>query len=162
MTFDRDQVNVVWVDEIQIAALEFRDVPSRLKQAIRKFVEWRKAVGLTADSSATYNIFYDDASMYARRELWIDLCVETDRPIEDISESIINKRIPAGRCAWLRHVGSERTLADAIYSLRAHWLPESGEIARDIPLYIQRVAFPPEVAGDEAITDIYLPLEGRT
>ena len=66
--------------------------------------------------------------------------------------------IPAGRCALLRHVGSDDHLGHSIRHLYSQWLPASGEELRDFPLFLQRVVFYPDVPDNEAITDIYLPL----
>src|SRR5690606_40690953 len=69
------------------------------------------------------------------------------------------KSIPAGRCAVLRHVGSDNTLGESIRWLYSDWLPQSGESLRDFPLFLRRVRFFPDVPEHEAISDIYLPLE---
>ena len=66
--------------------------------------------------------------------------------------------IPAGRCALLRHVGSDDQLGRSIRYLYANWLPASGEELRDFPLFMRRVTFFPDVPDSEAVTDIYLPL----
>ena len=71
---------------------------------------------------------------------------------------IITKIIPGGRCATLRHVGSDDTLFQAVNFMYQTWLPQSGAQLRDFPLYLQRVAFAPEVAPDAAVTDIFLPI----
>lgn len=59
----------------------------------------------------------------------------------------------------LRHVGSEESFIAALRCLYAEWLPQSGEQAGGFPLYCQRVAFFPDVAEQEAITDLFLPLK---
>ena len=69
------------------------------------------------------------------------------------SVGIVNKVIPGGRCASLRHVGSEDTLDAAIRYLYAQWLPTSGEELRDYPLFLQRISFFPDVSEHEAVTD---------
>ena len=71
---------------------------------------------------------------------------------------IIALTIPAGRCAVLRHVGSDDRLGRSIMHLYANWLPHSGEELRDFPLFMQRLAFFPDVPDSEAVTDIHLPL----
>jgi AraC family transcriptional regulator len=71
----------------------------------------------------------------------------------------VAKIIPAGRCAVLRHVGTDDTLGQAISTLYQQWLPQSGEALRDYPLYFRRVVFFPEVPENEAITDIFLPIK---
>ncbi|MFL6617295.1 MAG: GyrI-like domain-containing protein, partial [Povalibacter sp.] len=75
------------------------------------------------------------------------------------SHDVISKVIPGGRCAKLRHVGSEATLGHAIRYLYARWLPASGEEPRDYALFMQRVLFFPDVAEHEAVTDLFLPLK---
>ena len=67
-------------------------------------------------------------------------------------------RIPAGRCAVLRHTGADDGLAAAITHLYADWPPRSGEDLRDFPVYLQRITFFPDVPEHEAVTDIFLPL----
>jgi AraC family transcriptional regulator len=71
---------------------------------------------------------------------------------------VIAKLIPAGRCAVLRHVGSDDTLGQTIAYLYSEWLPQSGAELRDFPLFCERVEFFPDVPEHEAVTDVYLPL----
>ena len=66
--------------------------------------------------------------------------------------------IPAGRCALLRHTGSDDQLGNSIRHLYATWLPVSGEETREFPLFMQRMKFFPDVPDSEAVTYIYLPL----
>ncbi len=83
----------------------------------------------------------------------------TDKPIAPNSQGVVAKAIPGGRCALLRHVGSEDTLAETIRYLYSHWLPRSGAEPRDFPLFLQPVTSFPEVPEHEAITDVFLPLQ---
>jgi AraC family transcriptional regulator len=41
----------------------------------------------------------------------------------------------------------------------ARWLPASGEEARDLPIYCQRLSFFPEVPEHETVADLFLPLK---
>ncbi|MET0050292.1 MAG: GyrI-like domain-containing protein [Candidatus Thiodiazotropha sp.] len=71
----------------------------------------------------------------------------------------MNKSIPAGRFARLRHLGSTDRIGESANILYREWLPSSGEELKDFPLlfhYIKRI---PEVAEHEQVTDIYLPLK---
>jgi AraC family transcriptional regulator len=72
---------------------------------------------------------------------------------------VVSKTIPGGRCAVLRHVGSDDNLAATVRYLYAEWLPQSGEEPRDFPLFLQRVRFFPDVPEHEAATDVFLPLK---
>jgi len=66
-----------------------------------------------------------------------------------------------GRCAVLRHVGSDDTLGETVRLLCEEWFPQSGEIRRDFPLFFQRVKNPPEVSENDSIIDVYLPIQRR-
>ncbi|MDX1810576.1 MAG: GyrI-like domain-containing protein, partial [Gammaproteobacteria bacterium] len=78
--------------------------------------------------------------------------------LSDAAAGIVCKTIPAGRCAVLRHIGSDESLGNSIRFLYSEWLPQSGEEPRNFPIYLQRVKFFPDVAEHESITDIFLPI----
>ena len=151
-------VRVVQFPGARVAALEHRGSPLRLGDSIRNFIEWRRANRLPPRLSATYNIIYNDPDETPPEEFRFSLCAATDRPIEPNDAGVTALTIPSGRCALLRHVGSDDQLGRSIWHLYATWLPASGEEMRDFPLFMQRLTFFPDVPDNEAITDIYLPL----
>ena len=61
--------------------------------------------------SATFNILYDDPETTPPEAFRLDLCAATDREVAPNDAGVIVKRIPAGRCAVLRHIGPEDGLA---------------------------------------------------
>jgi AraC family transcriptional regulator len=68
--------------------------------------------------------------------------------------------IPGGRCAVLRYPGNTNNLEPAALYLYRDWLPDSGEEARDFPIYCQRRLAPiPEVPAHEAVVELFLPLK---
>ena len=109
--------------------------------------------------SATFNLLYDDPAETPPDEYRLDLCAATTRPVAENPFGVVEKTIPAGRCAVLRHVGSDDTLGAAVAYLYATWLPASGEEPRDFPLFLQRVRFFPDVPEHEAVIDVFLPLK---
>jgi AraC family transcriptional regulator len=151
-------VKQITVGETVVAVLEHRGDPTLIGDSIRKFIEWRKQHHLPPSRNATFNILYDDPYEVAPADYRFDLCVATDQPIEDNPFGIVRKIIPGGRCAVLRHVGSDDTLRESVSYLYSEWLPQSGEELRDFPLYVQRVRFFPDVPEHESILDIFLPL----
>jgi AraC family transcriptional regulator len=153
------QVRLVDVEETKVAVLEHRGDPNHLGDSIRKFIAWRKQNQLRPDRNATFNILYDDPCEVEPNDYRFDLCVATDQVIEDNSFGIVSKIIPAGRCAVLRHIGSDDNLRQSISYLYSQWLPQSGEEPRDFPLYLQRIHFFPDVPEHEVITDVFLPLK---
>jgi AraC family transcriptional regulator len=151
-------VRVVAFPETRVAKLEHRGNALRLGDSIRKFIEWRKANELAPQTSATFNIVHNDPDETPPEEFRFDLCAATDRVIAPNDAGVEEFRIPAGRCALLRHIGSDDQLGRSIMLLYSSWLPASGEEVRDFPLFVQRVKFFPDVPDSEAVTDIYLPL----
>jgi AraC family transcriptional regulator len=159
-TISPDQVNIVHFPETKIAALEHRGDPARIGDTIRAFVRWRKQQGLSPKVSKTFNIFYVDTEDTPPEQFTVDICVSmTTDTIDQNDVGVVAKVIPAGRCAKLRHVGSDETLDAAIHFLYAQWLPQSGEEPRDFPLFLERLAFFPDVPEHEAVVEIYLPLK---
>jgi AraC family transcriptional regulator len=157
-TLSPASVRVVTFPETRVAKLEHRGNVLRLGDSIRKFIDWRRANKLPPHISATFNIIHNDPDETPPEDFRFDLCAATDRPIAPNDAGVQEFRIPAGRCALLRHMGSDDQLGRSIMHLYSNWLPASGEEARDFPLFMQRVKFFPDVPDSEAVTDIYLPL----
>jgi AraC family transcriptional regulator len=88
----------------------------------------------------------------------ISVCASIDFDVVDNPFGVVTKTIPGGKCAVLRHIGSNDNIGESIRFLYAEWLPQSGAEPRDFPLYFQRVSFFPDVPEHEAITDIFLPI----
>jgi len=149
------QVQIINFPETQIAAIEHRGDPQLLGQSIRRFIEWRKQHQLTPSLSKTFNILYEDPENIEPEQYRIDIGVETNMLIKDDSIGIVSKTIPSGRCAVLRHIGSDDLLRKAIHNLYAIWLPSSGEELRDFPVFLQRIKFFPDVPESEAVIDIF-------
>ncbi|RDS79115.1 helix-turn-helix domain-containing protein [Dyella monticola] len=143
-------VHVVDFPHTNIAVLEHRGHPNLIGDSIRTFIAWRKQHHLHPSRHATFNIFYDDDR--------IDLCVAVDDDFSSDESGILSKTLPAGRCARLRHIGSDDHLLQSISYLYSQWLPQSGEEPRDFPLFVQRVRFYPDVSEHETVVDIFLPL----
>lgn len=157
--YDPKNVKIVTFAETAVAALEHRGDPNRLGDSLRRFIEWRRENRLPPQRSATFNVLWACTPETPPRSFHMDLCAGTSRPVEENPQGVVAKTIPGGRCAVLRHVGSEATLSDAVMYLYSVWLPASGEELRDFPVYFQRIRFFPDVPEHEAVTDVHLPLE---
>ena len=156
-----NDVQIVHFPGVRVAVLEHRGDACRVGDSVRKFIEWRRKTGLVPRTSATFNVSACDPEATAPDAYQLDLCAATDAEIVDHGYGIIEKHIPAGRCAKLRHVGSEDLLRDSIHFLYFDWLPKSGNEPRDYPLFMQRLTLFPDVPEHEQIVDIYLPLLDR-
>jgi len=154
-----EQIRIVNFKETKIAVFEHYGNPRHQGDSIRKFIEWRRLNHLPPKVSATYNIVYNNPAEVKPEEYRIDLCAEIKQDVAENKFGVRNKTIPSGRCAVLRHIGSDDTFEKAVRYLYADWLPQSGEELRDFPLFFQGVTFFPDVPENESIVDIYLPLK---
>ncbi|OZG75104.1 AraC family transcriptional regulator [Hahella sp. CCB-MM4] len=153
-----NKIDIVDFPETRIAVLEHRGSPRLLGDSIRTFIQWRKQQGLSPRVSDTFNLVYDDVDVVPAEEYRFDLCASIMAPVTENEFGIVEKVIPAGRCARVRHIGPDSSLGEKVHYLYTVWLPQSGEDLRDFPLFFQRVSFFPDVPEHEMITDLFLPV----
>ena len=104
-----ESVRIVDFEETRVAALEHRGDPKRLGDSVRSFITWRKQNNLPPAKSATFNILYDDPADTAPEAYRFDICAAINRSVASNDFGIVEKVIPKGHCAALRHVGSDDT-----------------------------------------------------
>jgi len=155
------QVKIIQFGATKVAAFEHRGDPRLIGDSLRRFIEWRRLHRLPPASSATFNIAYDDPDKGAPEDYRFDICAATDGEVAANPFGVVGKTIPGGRCAVLRHIGSDETLGAAARYLHAEWLPLSGEQPSGLAMFFQRVRFFPDVPEHEAVTDVFLPLSGH-
>ena len=153
------QVKLISFKNTKVAVLEHRGDPNLIEKSVGKFIEWRKQNNLPPTQSHTFNILYDNPFDTAPDDYRFDICASTECDVADNTFGVVEKIIPGGKCAVLRHLGSDSNISESITYLYSTWLPLSGEETRDFPLYLQRISFFPDVPEHEAITDIFLPLK---
>jgi AraC family transcriptional regulator len=153
-------VNVVEFPETQIAYLSHIGSPDRVLDTAREFIEWRKETGLSpVKSSRSFGIPYGDPATVPPEKFRWDVCGSVQQEIPSNRYGVTNGVIPAGKCAVLRHKGSHNELSQSVWFLIKNWLPNSGEVMRDHPVYFEYLNFIFEVDESELLTDIYLPLQ---
>ena len=108
------RVRVVHFAGARLGVLEHRGSPLRLGDSLRTFIEWRKANKLPPRSSATFNIVYDDPEETPPGEFRFGIGAATDGAIAPNTAGVVEFHIPPGRCALLRHVGSDDQLGRSI------------------------------------------------
>jgi AraC family transcriptional regulator len=153
------EVKIIDFPETAIAALEHRGPPELVNDSARIFIEWRKDSGLSpVKTSLTFGIAYDDPEATEPERFRFDICGSITGPVPDNRQGVVNKVIPGGRCAVVRHSGSHDRIGESAYYLYREWLPSSGEELRDFPLYFHYLNLLPDVQEHELLTDVYLPL----
>jgi AraC family transcriptional regulator len=148
------------IDPIRVAALEHRGPPESVLSTVSRFIEWRKQSESSPEArSRTFGIPYDDPDAVKPEEFRFDVCGELQRPLEENEFGVVEKVIPGGRVAVVRHVGSFDSIGATVRDMYARWLPQSGEELRDFPRYFHYVERMPRVKEHEQVTDVYLPLK---
>ncbi len=154
------EVKVVDFAETMIAVLEHQGSPELIFESVQTFIDWRKSSGLSPiATSRTFGVPYSDPATTAPEAFRFDVCGEVDAPVPENPQGVTTKRIPAGRCAVVRHHGSTDRISDSAYYLYREWLPQSGEELRDFPLFFHYVKRIPDTPEHEQVTDVYLPLK---
>ncbi|MFT4074027.1 MAG: AraC family transcriptional regulator [Asticcacaulis sp.] len=160
ITYDYDDVIIRNVPPTPVAIMEHRGDRAMLGDTIQRFIIWRKAAGLSPETSPTFNIFRSERTPAVAADYSMDLCVGTQLPIAANDTEMKAGVIPGGRCAVLRVVHNTHNLEPAALYLYRDWLPASGEEARDFPIYCQRhFSFFPDVSVYEVIVELFLPLK---
>jgi AraC family transcriptional regulator len=159
MQSEPSRLEIITFPETMVGVLEHRGDHRRVGDTIRKFIEWRRANNLHPSRSATFNLLYGDPDTTPPEEFRLDLCAAVTGGVAPNEHGVVGRTIPAGRCARLRHIGSEDGFPATFEWLYKEWLPASGEEPRDFPLFLHRVKFFPDVSEHEAVTDVFLPLK---
>lgn len=150
---------IVHFETTRVAVLEHQGPADTLMSSVGRFIQWRKASGDSPIATCrTFGVFHDDPELTPPSEFRFDICGELLGPLRANDAGVIEKVIPAGRCAVARHVGSTDALGETVRLLYAAWLPQSGERLRDFPCFVHYVARMPSVLVHEQQSDVYLPL----
>lgn len=159
--FTPDDVTIRDVAPIPVAVMEHRGDRAMLGTTIERFKAWCKAASLPPETGrASFMVFRSERCPANPADYSMDLCVGTDRPIEANDEGMKAGVIPGGRCAVLRYPGNSNNLEPAALYLYRDWLPDSGEEARDFPIYCQRrLSAIPEMPAHEVVVELFLPLK---
>ena len=153
------KVEIVNFLDINLAVLEHKCAPQMLPNTINNFIRWRKENKLPPSKNRTFNLVYDDPALVSPENYKFDICTSIKGSVKENNYGIINKNIPSGPCAVIRHIGSDDTLKNAVNYLYDVWLSSQKRELRNFPLFFERIHFFPEVAENEMVTDIYLPLK---
>jgi AraC family transcriptional regulator len=152
------QVHIINFPATRVAALEHHGPEHRTYDTTMKFIEWRQANRIGPHQGSTYGIHYTDPVNTFPENYRIDICVSVEDDIPENPQGVVNKVIPACRCAVARHRGSRAHVTAAEY-LVFDWLPQSGEELGDFPIFFHYVNIGPDIRENDMITDVYLPLK---
>jgi AraC family transcriptional regulator len=150
-------VQIAHFPETNVAVLEHRGPPHLEHETVRRLIEWRLANRLHPDRHRSYGIHYNDPRNTPPEEYRVDFCISVEHDVPSNPQGVVNKTIPGGRCAVVRHFGSRENVSAAAYVYEV-WFPKSREVLRDFPIFFHYVNVGPNIQDHEMITDVYLPL----
>ncbi|HEY4199461.1 MAG TPA: GyrI-like domain-containing protein [Devosiaceae bacterium] len=157
--FDHTDVTIRDVPPTPVALMEHRGDRATLGTTLQRFRDWRKAAGLSPETSPTFTIYRSERIPAIPADYAMDIGIGTDRPVADDPHMQAGV-IPGGRCAVLRYPHNTNNLEPAAQYLYGEWLPASGEEARDFPIYCRRQLAPiPELSAHEIVVELFLPLK---
>jgi AraC family transcriptional regulator len=152
-------VSIVTFPETKVAGARHVGPPSQEHETARRLVAWKLEHHLLDQARyRSYGLHYTDPKSVRPAEHRVDFCLSYDGFIEPNAHGIVPMTIPAMRCALARDVGFRLDNKAARY-LYDEWLPHSGEQLAALPVVFHYVNVGPSVKEQDAITDVYLPLE---
>jgi AraC family transcriptional regulator len=151
-------VEIVAFPRTKVAAVEHRGSPAREHDTARKLIAWKREQRLLdASRHRSYGVHYTDPGSTPPDDHRVDFCLSVERDVAPNSLGIVTKIIPANRCARARDIGSRADNKAVVYLYR-EWLPSSGEMPGDFPVFFHYVNVGADIPEHEMITDVYLPL----
>ena len=151
------RVKIVDFPETKVAVLEHIGPPETEYLSIQKFIAWRIENKYPLDKHKGYGVHYNDPNTVSPNQYHVDLCISVDKDVDENTCGVINKIIPAGKCAMVRHLGSRQNITPARY-LYEEWLPKSDQNLREFPIFFHYVNVGPNIKEEDMITDVYLPI----
>jgi AraC family transcriptional regulator len=151
-------VRIVVFPETKVAAVEHFGAPDLEHQTAKRLIAWRLQHRLLDRARhRSYGVHYTDPQRTPPSEHHVDFCLSIDGEVGPNALGVVDKVIPASRCALARDVGSRYDNKAAVY-LYENWLPRSGEAPGRFPMIFHYVNVGPDLREEDMITDVYLPL----
>jgi AraC family transcriptional regulator len=153
------RVEIVEFPATKVAVIEHRGSPALEHDTANKLIAWKlEKRFLDPLRYRSYGLHYTDPRTTPLSDHRVDFCLSVDEDVGPNSYGVIDKTIPAARCARARDIGSRLDNRAAAY-LANEWLPRSGESASGLPTIFHYVNVGPTIRADDMITDVYLPLK---
>lgn len=141
----------------RLAALHHQGAYTDIGKAFEQVSAVFTSRGLWEHATGMIGVYYDDPDAVPEADLKsVAGVVVGDElamapPLEDV-------RLPEGRYAIMHYKGPYSGLAAAYRHMYGEWLPKSGEDTGDHPPFEIYLNSPAEVAPDELLTDVCVPL----
>ncbi|MBB1487621.1 GyrI-like domain-containing protein [Oceanospirillum sp. D5] len=153
-------VRVENIPGINLMGLEHKGDYMDIGQSFEKLFGWLGMRGLANAEMRCIGIYFDDPDAVPKEELRSAACAGFPALEQTTPESPYSKvDVQGGEYAILRFKGPYANMHSAYQWFYGQWLPQSGREACDQPVFEEYLNNPREVAPDDLITDIYMPLK---
>ena len=153
------QVQVTTLDPFDVVVLRTRGAFDALDQAFGQIFAWAVEQGLVEQLQQLVGIALNDHRDVPADACEFDCGMGFGRTPDVVSAPLRVLTLGGGAHAVLRHVGSYAGLEAATDALLRQWLPDSGRILRDAPLYYHYLDDPEETPEAILRADICVPLQ---
>ena len=144
--------------ELRVATMHHVGPYNRISEAFQRLHAIAEPAGLPRSPDATMlAIYYDDPETKPADQLEADAGITVPEGVP-LPKGLVEKRIPAGRCAHTTHHGPYTQLGDAWSRLMGEWLPKSGHRVGEGPSYEVYRNTPMNTPPEELRTELYLPI----
>ena len=148
-------VEIVEMPGLRVAAMRHRGAYNRIGGAFTRLGPIAGSAGLFGPKAIMIAAYHDDPRTTPEPQLRSDAGCTVAEGVS-IPDGLHELRVPAGRYAKARHVGSYATLPETRARLVA-WLLTSGH-RRGTGASYELYDHPDNKGPDELITDVYVPL----
>lgn len=152
------EVEIIMFPLTLLACVEHVGSPALEHETAKRLLAWKIEHRLLDPLKyRNYGVHYTDPRITPPSQHRVDFCISYDGNIEKNPYGVMSKTIPASRCARVRDIGSRYNNKAALF-LQENWLPRSGELRGDFPMFFHYVNVGPNLGEEDMITDVYLPL----
>ncbi|KRC71626.1 Multiple antibiotic resistance protein MarA [compost metagenome] len=114
--------------------------------------------GIATPDAIGFGVYFDDPEQVPESQLR-SLAGMPVEPGEDLGGELERFEIPAGRCAVLTYTGPYNEMGKPYNWMFSEWLPASGMVPADFPMFEQYVNDPRITPPAQLQTRIHLPLK---
>jgi len=153
------RVEVRQVEPFKIVVLRRRGAFGELDGGFGRLFDWALRAGIAERLERLIGIPLADHRDVAPREHLFDCAMSFGDTLPTPPAGLALRQLGGGAHAVLRHVGPYEGIEDAVDRLLAEWLPQSGHVPREAPLFHHYLDDPEQVPAAILRADIHLPLQ---
>jgi AraC family transcriptional regulator len=150
-------------EAVRLAAFRHQGHYLEIGPVFERLFAWAGPRGLMGPKTRGIGIYYSDTASVPPADWRSDACISIAADVTPPDEAAAPRLIDlaGGRHAVLRHKGPYAELHHAYAWLFGQWLPGSGEVPADRPVFEEYLNNPREMPPEEWLTEINLPLVAR-